>query len=37
VPVPPDRRGSFGQQMDSLQQTEEWRKKLGAMLKELRK
>ena len=37
TPVPPDRRGNFGQQLDSPQQTDEWRKKLSAMLKELRK
>jgi vanillate/4-hydroxybenzoate decarboxylase subunit C len=37
TPVPPDRRGSFGQELDSPQQTDEWRKKLGAMLKELQK
>ena len=35
--VPPDRRGSFGQELDSPQQTDEWRKKLGAMVKELQK
>jgi hypothetical protein len=37
VPIWPDRRGNFGQQLDSPQQTDEWRKKLDAMLKELRK
>ena len=37
TPVPPDRRGSFGQELDSPQQTDEWRKKLGAMVKELQK
>ena len=37
TPVPPDRRGSFGQELDSPQQTDEWRKKLSAMLKELQK
>jgi 4-hydroxybenzoate decarboxylase len=37
TPVWPDRRGNFGQQLDNPQQTDEWRKKLGAMLKELRK
>ena len=37
MPIWPDRRGNFGQQLDSPQQTDEWRKKLGAMLKELRK
>jgi len=36
TPVWPDRRGNFGQALDSPQQTDEWRKKLGAMLKELR-
>ena len=37
TPVPPDKRGSFGQELDSPQQTDEWRKKLGAMVKELQK
>jgi 4-hydroxybenzoate decarboxylase len=37
TPVWPDRRGNFGQQLDNPQQTDEWRTKLGAMLKELRK
>jgi 3-polyprenyl-4-hydroxybenzoate decarboxylase len=37
TPVLPDRRGNFSQQLDSPQQTDEWRKKLSAMLKELRK
>jgi 3-polyprenyl-4-hydroxybenzoate decarboxylase len=37
TPVWPDKRGSFGQQLDSPQRTDEWRKKLSAMLKELRK
>jgi vanillate/4-hydroxybenzoate decarboxylase subunit C len=37
TPVWPDRRGNFGQQLDSPQQTDQWRTKLGAMVKELRK
>jgi 4-hydroxybenzoate decarboxylase len=37
TPVLPDRRGNFSQQLDSPQRTDEWRQKLGAMVKELRK
>ena len=37
TPVPPDTRGSFGEQLGNPAQTDLWRKKLAAMLKELRK
>jgi vanillate/4-hydroxybenzoate decarboxylase subunit C len=37
TPVLPDRRGNFSQHLDSPPQTDEWRQKLGAMVKELRK
>ena len=37
TPISPDTRGSFGQQLGNPPQTDEWRAKLGTMLKELRK
>jgi 3-polyprenyl-4-hydroxybenzoate decarboxylase len=37
TPVPPDNRGNFGQKLDSPQRTDEWRRKLAPMLKELQK
>ena len=37
TPVPPDDRGNFGQKLDSPQRTDEWRRKLAPMLKELQK
>src|SRR5260370_14198435 len=37
TPVLPDTRGSFGEQLGNPAQTGVWRKKLAAMLKELRK
>jgi UbiD family decarboxylase len=36
TPIPPDQRGDYGEELDSPQQTDEWRKKLAALLKELR-
>jgi hypothetical protein len=35
TPVPPDDRGSFGEQLGNPPQTDAWRTKLGAMLKDL--
>jgi 4-hydroxybenzoate decarboxylase len=37
TPVPPDRRGSFGEQLGNPARTDVWRSKLSAMLKDLRK
>ena len=37
TPVPPDDRGSFGEQLGNPPQTDAWRTKLGAMLKDLHK
>jgi vanillate/4-hydroxybenzoate decarboxylase subunit C len=37
TPISPDTRGSFGQQVGNPLQTDEWRTKLGTMLKERRK
>jgi 4-hydroxybenzoate decarboxylase len=37
TPVPPDTRGSFGEQLGNPPPTDVWRIKLAAMLKELRK
>jgi len=37
TPVPPDDRGSFGEQLANPPQTDAWRTKLGAMLKDLHK
>jgi vanillate/4-hydroxybenzoate decarboxylase subunit C len=37
TPIPPDRRGHFGMEVDTPDQTEWWQKKLGALVKELQK
>jgi 3-polyprenyl-4-hydroxybenzoate decarboxylase len=37
TPAPPDTRGSFGEQLGNPPQTDVWRTKLSAMLKDLRK
>jgi hypothetical protein len=37
TPAPPDRRGSFGEQLGNPAQTDVWRTKVSAMLKDLRK
>ena len=37
TPVPPDTRGSFGEQLGNPPQTDVWRKKLSVLLKEFRK
>jgi UbiD family decarboxylase len=36
TPIAPDRRGHYGQELDQPQQTDAWRKKLAALVKELR-
>jgi vanillate/4-hydroxybenzoate decarboxylase subunit C len=33
TPIAPDRRGHYGEELDAPQQTDEWRKKLAALLK----
>jgi vanillate/4-hydroxybenzoate decarboxylase subunit C len=35
TPIAPDRRGHYGQELDSPRQTDVWRKKLAAMIKGL--
>jgi 4-hydroxybenzoate decarboxylase len=35
TPVPPDKRGNFGQKLDSPQRTDKWRTKLASLLKEV--
>jgi 3-polyprenyl-4-hydroxybenzoate decarboxylase len=37
TPITPDRRGDYGEEVDSPQQTEVWRQKLGALVAELQK
>jgi 4-hydroxybenzoate decarboxylase len=37
TPIVPDRRGDYGQELDSPQQTDAWRQKLGALMKGLQK
>jgi UbiD family decarboxylase len=37
TPIAPDRRGDYGEEVDSPQQTEAWRQKLGALVAELQK
>jgi 4-hydroxybenzoate decarboxylase len=35
TPIPPDHRGDFGMELDRPDQTDGWRQKLGALVKEL--
>jgi hypothetical protein len=35
TPVAPDIRGDYGQELDTPQTTDAWRKKLAALVKEL--
>jgi 4-hydroxybenzoate decarboxylase len=35
TPIAPDRRGHYGQELDIPPQTDVWRKKLAALVKEL--
>jgi UbiD family decarboxylase len=37
TPIPPDRRGDFGMELDRPDQTDWWQQKLGALMKELQK
>jgi vanillate/4-hydroxybenzoate decarboxylase subunit C len=37
TPVPPDRRGHYGQLLDTPEQTEQWRDKLMTLLKARKK
>jgi vanillate/4-hydroxybenzoate decarboxylase subunit C len=37
TPVAPDNRGDYGQELDTPQQTDAWRQKLGALMKDLQK
>ena len=36
TPIAPDRRGHYGEELDTPQRTDVWRKKLAALVKELR-
>jgi vanillate/4-hydroxybenzoate decarboxylase subunit C len=35
TPIAPDRRGDYGQELDTPDHTDQWRRKLGALIKEL--
>jgi vanillate/4-hydroxybenzoate decarboxylase subunit C len=37
TPIAPDRRGDYGQELDTPQRTDAWRTKLAALMKDLRK
>jgi UbiD family decarboxylase len=37
TPIPPDRRGDFGMELDRPDRTDWWRQKLGTLVKELQK
>jgi 4-hydroxybenzoate decarboxylase len=37
TPIAPDRRGDYGEVLDTPQQTEQWQQKLTTMIAELRK
>jgi UbiD family decarboxylase len=37
TPIAPDIRGDYGQELDTPQQTDAWRQKLGALMKDLKK
>jgi vanillate/4-hydroxybenzoate decarboxylase subunit C len=37
TPVAPDRRGDYGEELDSPRQTDMWRQKLGTLMKDLQK
>src|SRR5499426_1332343 len=37
TPIAPDIRGDYGQELDTPQQTDAWRQKLGALMKDLQK
>jgi hypothetical protein len=36
TPIAPDRRGHYGQELDRPERTDEWRRKLAALVKELK-
>ena len=37
TPIAPDSRGHYGQELDTPQQTDAWRQKLGALMNDLQK